>query len=403
VNGHLEKRSKSSWTVVIELGRDAQGRKRRIRRAVKGPKRLAERVLRELLQELEAGTYVETPKITLADWLRQWLEYHKHSLAPSTVAAYSTIIEKHIAPSIGDIPLASVTPAILESHYAAMLDRGYSTTTVHHNHVVLHKALAKAVRQRLLASNPADAVEPPRPGKWQARALEPEDAMKLLEAIKGDRDYVLIYLALLTGLRRGELCALKWSDVDLERGTITVTRTVLMLRGKHVFGKPKTEAGRRTVCLPPTAVTLLREYRKRQLRSGSTHEEGFVFCNPDGSPLNPSSLSRRFKDLVRRAGLPDLRFHDLRHTHATWLFVQGVHPKVAQERLGHGQISTTMDIYSHVMPGLQKEAAARIEELLGAGKNRWASNGPQLGQKRRSMQATHKAKDLINDGAGGGI
>ncbi len=196
----------------------------------------------------------------------------------------------------------------------------------------------------------------------ELRTLNAEEAQRLLEAAKGDRLEALLVLALTTGMRQGELLGLQWEDVDLKTGTVYIRRTLLELKGKLTLGETKSGRNRR-VDLPDIAVETLREHRKRMLAEG--HPGPWVFCDTQGGPIRKSNLTRRwFKPLLQRAGLPDIRFHDLRHTAATLLLTLGVHPKIVQERLGHSQISLTLDTYSHVLPSMQREAARKLDTLF---------------------------------------
>lgn len=225
----------------------------------------------------------------------------------------------------------------------------------------------------MLPRNVADSVDAPRPRRPQVKVLDPEGVRSLLKAAEGHRDYAIIHTAVYTGLRRGELVALRWSDVDLDRGVLYVRQSMQRLGGQFVFREPKTKKARRQVVLPRPTIAVLKAVRRQQaenkLRLGPEYKDhDLVFCNPDGTPLDPGELSHRFANLAKKAGYPGLRLHDLRHTHATLLLAQGVHPKVVQERLGHENISTTLDIYSHVLPGLQEAAVRGLEQALGDGR-----------------------------------
>ncbi len=378
--GHVEKRSKNAWSIVIDLGRDpATGRRRRIRRSVKGAtKRQAEAELRRLLGEVEQGTYVEPTRLTLGDYLRRWLDDSaRPRLAPTTTANYETLIERHIIPALGRVPLAALQPLHLQEFYLGRLEGGrvrgsggVSPRTVVLIHTVLHAALKQAVRWQLLSRNPADCVDVPRSRRPRVRTLSAEELPSFLEVIRGHRDEHLIQMALYTGLRRGELLALRWEDVDLEARSVRVRHGLVRTDGGMTLAGPKTKRSQRQVTVSDVALGILREVRRQQaeqkLRLGSRyHDGGYVFCNSDGSLIDPSSVTHRFADLARATGFPGLRFHDLRHTHATLLLMQGIHPKVVQDRLGHETITTTLDTYSHVLPTLQREAAAAIDAAIG--------------------------------------
>ncbi|MDQ7794103.1 MAG: site-specific integrase [bacterium] len=379
--GHVEKRSKNAWSIVIDLGRDsATGQRQRIRRTVKGAtKRQAEAELRRLLAEVEAGTYVEPTKLTLGEYLRRWLaDGPGQRVRPRTLEDYARVAERHIVPALGHVRLSALQPLQIQELYSRLLEDGrldgtgsLSPRSVQLVHVVLHSALRQAVRWLLIVRNPADAVDVPRPRRRQPPMLRPDALTRLLEAARGHRDETLVQFALMTGMRRGELLALTWEAVDLERRVVQVYRALARVPGGSAPAEaPKTKRSRRQVALPVAAVQLLRDLRRRQLedrlRAGPTYQDqDLVFCNADGSRIYPDAVSHRFRAISLQAGLGGFRFHDLRHAHATWLLAQGVHPKVVQERLGHEAVSTTLDIYSHVVPTLQREAADAIDATIG--------------------------------------
>lgn len=231
-------------------------------------------------------------------------------------------------------------------------------------HYVLHKALKQAVRWGYITRNPADMVDLPKPHKEEMKVLTIEQVKVLLKAAREDWFYAMYVTALTTGLRQGELLGLQWNDIDLTRGTITVKRTLKELNGKLLIGEPKSKSARRTVTLPIRTITVLSEYQQVQIDRGLT-SKGFVFTDRRGGPVRPQNmLKRSFKPLLMKTGLPNIRFHDLRHTHATILLQQEVNPKLVQERLGHSSISLTLDTYSHVLPNMQWGVASKLNEVF---------------------------------------
>ena len=237
-------------------------------------------------------------------------------------------------------------------------------------HSTLHKALSGAVSDGLIPRNAAD-VKAPRPTPKEMHPLYEEEARTFLETTRGDPFEALYVLALTTGLRRGEHLGLRWDDVDLERGTLRVGRALVREGGRHAVGETKTRRGRRQVNLTPRTVKALRTHRKRQLEEklrliGLYEDNGLIFTTHRGTPVNPENLVKRsFKPLLREANLPDIRFHDLRHTCATLLLGRGVHPKLVQELLGHATIAMTLDTYSHYLPSMGDAAAGAMREALG--------------------------------------
>jgi len=273
-------------------------------------------------------------------------------------------------PRIGHIKLVKLSPLDLQRLYADRLDSGLSSTTVHHLHVVLHRLLKQAVRLGINSSNVTEAVDAPRRTLLEITTWNAEQVSRFLAA--ADEHYLAVFwrLALLTGMRRGELLGLKWEDIDLDRGSLAVRRT--LSRGKGgtwELSQPKTASGRRSIALPASCVTSLRKHKATQnaerLRLGEIwDDQDFVFTNRTGGPLHVNSLALQFAKLTKATALPKIRFHDLRHTSATLLLAQGVNPKIVQERLGHADISMTLNRYSHVTPDMQRLAADALDEAF---------------------------------------
>lgn len=377
MRGHLEKRHKSGWTIIIEAGRDPQtGKRRRIVRGFQGNKKAAEEEMRRLMGELERGSPLIPGKLTMQEFLEAWFESHSENLAASTAASYRRIIHRHLVPALGQIPLTKLQPLHIQSYHTHVLRAGrlngpggLSARTGQYHHAVLREALQQAVRWQLIPRNPADAVRAPRPKRAETRVLAADEVRQLLESAVGQRDYELIVTALGTGARQGELLALRWRDVDLEARTMTISRSLQRVDGQYLIKDTKTRKGRRSIPLPAQVVEMLRALKTTQ----AGDQDGLIFNN-NGRPVNAGNLSHRFGNLARRTGLMGLRFHDLRHTHASLLLQAGVHPKVVQERLGHETISVTLDTYSHVLPGLQEAAVTKLENALGTD---WAPIGPR--------------------------
>ncbi|WP_027718778.1 site-specific integrase [Desulfovirgula thermocuniculi] len=370
--GHLEKRSNKSWTIVVELGRDpVTGKRKRLKKAFRGTKKEAEKELARLLTEIEKGTYVEPTKLTFGEYLLRWLDdYCRPNLAPSTFDSYQRIIKKHIIPALGAIPMAKLQPMHLQSYYSEKLG-ALAQRTVQYHHRIIREALNHAMKWQLIPRNVADAVQAPRAKRPEISVPGLQEIKQLLEAARDHQDYALICTAIFTGMRRAELLGLKWEDVDTNTGTISVRRTLQRLpETGFIFTEPKSQKSRRQVLIPPVLVEILKEHRRRQLenrmRLGEKYQDhGLVFPRQDGQPEDPSNISHRFKALVDKLGLSGLRFHDLRHLHATILLAQGVHPKVVQERLGHQTVTLTLDTYSHVIPTIQKEVVEKLQDLFG--------------------------------------
>lgn len=344
---------------------------KRIYRRVSAPTRKeCEERLREAIQKAATDHSVREERLTVRDFLDRWLASVEPTVRPATHRRYADLVRLHIAPVLGEIRLSKLSPLDLQRLYADRLAAGLSTTTVHHLHVMLHRALRQALRWGFVDRNVSEMTDAPRRTLPDVMTWDDQQAAAFLAAADATDLAALWRLALLTGMRRGELLGLKWEDVDLDRGVLSVRRT--LSRGKGgtwELGTPKTAAGRRSIALPASCIGALRKRRVAQnaerLRLGSIWtDHDFVFTNPTGGPLHVNSLMVAYERLVRTAGVPRIRFHDLRHTSATLMLANGVHPKIVQERLGHADISMTLNRYSHVTPGMQRDAADTLDAAL---------------------------------------
>lgn len=380
MRGHITKRGKNSYSIAISLGKDpVTGKYKQQWVSVKGTKKDAEKRLGELLHQLDTGTFMKPGKTTLGEYLERWLkDYVVPNLAPKTAEGYEHIIRRHLIPALGGIPLMQLKPENLQRYYAEKLSKGrcdgegaLSPRTVRHHHVTLHGALESAVKWGLLLRNPADGVSPPRYQRPECHTLSEDDVHTFLEAARQTPYFALFHTALYSGMRRSELLALRWSDIDLLLCQIYVTRTLHHLRdGDIVFRAPKTAKGRRMIALSPSAVSILREHKEKQKLDRAMlgiplKDDDLVFSDLEGRPLLPDTVTHAWIKLVRRIGLKGIRLHDARHSHASLMLKAGTHPKIVQERLGHASIQITLDTYSHVAPGLQEAAAESFDKLLG--------------------------------------
>jgi integrase len=342
------------------------------RRTVYGKTRAeaAER-LTKAMADRDGGLFFDAGSLTVAEYLDGWLrDSVRDTVRASTYERNEQIMRLHIKPALGKLKLKSLTPAHVQGLYRDRLDSGLAPATVHKVHVILHKALAQAVRWSLVPRNVSESVRPPRPTPEEMCPLSPEEARRLLEAARGNKLEVLYVLAIHTGMRQGELLALKWQDVNLENATIGIRRTLTKSGGRLLLGETKTKKSCRTVRLTETVVRSLREHLARQMedigRLGDLYkDDGLVFTSGVGTVINPTNLRKRsFATLLERANLPRIRFHDLRHTCATLLLGRNVHPKYVQELLGHANIAITLDTYSHVIPGMGDQTARAMEDVL---------------------------------------
>ncbi len=332
--------------------------------------------IKKLLSEQQQGMLPVNSKATVQEYIEKWLEeVHKPLVKLSTYNLYQTIVRIYIVPDLGHIKLQSLTPQHIQSFYSKKLKAGLSPKSINNIHGVLHKALANAVRWNLLARNVCDLVTPPRLVRTEKTVLTIEQARLLLAEVKEHNLEGFLTLALVTGMRVGEIMALHWSDIDLQQGSIQVRRTVNYIKGHgYVESDPKTTKSRRRINLPRFVVNVLLKHQEKQARQRDSNEgwveQGLVFTNSVGGHMARTTLRETFNRILKKAGLPHVRFHDLRHGAATILLSWGVHPKVVQEILGHSQISMTLDTYSHVLPSMQREVTEKWDdwdEGAGAG------------------------------------
>jgi integrase len=325
------------------------------------------------MADRDGGLVYDAGSMSVGEYLNGWLKDSlRGTVRASTVERHEINIRVHIVPTLGRLKLKTLTPANVRGLHREKLDAGLSPATVRKIHSTLHKALAQAVADGLLPRNAAD-VRAPRPMPEEMRPLSEDEARRFLDTASeaGDRYEALYVLAITTGLRRGELLALRWEDADLERGTLRVGRSLTREKGRYLMGDTKTKKGRRRVNLTPRTVAALKAHRKRQLEervrlAGLREDRGLIFSTQTGAIVSPENLVKRsFKPLLKRAGLPEVRFHDLRHTCATTLRGRSVHPKLVQELLGHATVAMTLDTYSHYLPSMGDQAGGAMGEAFG--------------------------------------
>ncbi|MCP4309346.1 MAG: site-specific integrase [bacterium] len=373
MRGHIAKKGNRYYAVVYEGIDAATGKPRHRWHAAGETRKGAEKILGDLVKRMHDGDYRSPDKITLGDYLLQrWLPSKRTRVKPSTASAYERNIRLHINPNIGLIPLQKLQPEDLDELYVKLLTEGkrngsgggLSAKSVRNVHATIQSALSDATRKGTVFRNVADIADPPsisRSGRsmnvWTSDQLR-----AFLEGITGHDLYPLYFLAATTGMRRGELAGLRWRNVDLDAARLTVNQQVVSVEYELIEDDLKTASSRRTIDLDDQTVAMLRRHRRHQLEermaSGQRGDDGFVFARPDASPVHPDLISQTFQRFMDHSELPRIRLHDLRHTHATILLQQSVHPKVVSERLGHSSIAFTMTVYQHVMPGMQAEAAA---------------------------------------------
>jgi integrase len=369
--GTIASRSPGSHRIRISSGLDPVTGKRRFETATfRGTLTEAKKELTRLLGDIDKGKHVDASRATVGDWLDTWIAAAKAKVSPKTHERYAEIVRCYLKPALGAVLLKKLKPADIEAAYAKF-DRTPSPLTRRHIHAILRAALDRAVELGQLASNPAarQTKHLPKVERQPVVTLTVEQSGRLLDAIRHTTTYWPVLIALATGMRRGEILALRWKNVDLDSGAIRVVESLEQTKAGIRFKSPKSGKSR-AVPLPRFAVDALREWKRKQaeamLRLGVRQDpETLVCAREDGRPKQPDSLTHEFTYLIGRADVPRVRFHDLLHSHATHLLGQGVHPKIVQERLGHSTISITLDLYSHVSDTMQSQAVVQLDRAFG--------------------------------------
>lgn len=376
MNGSIRRRSKDSWELTIDLGKDASGKRKRKFVAVKGTKVLAQQKLREILIDQHKGIPISVASITVAQWLSRWMaEYVIPNARQKTIERYRGIIHKHIVPVVGHVVLSKLTPSDIQTMEAGLTNKGMAPKGVELVHTVISGAYKYALRMEFVWRNPAKAVTPP---KVTRREVEPPDiaSVKRLLALAEQEEHPLfpaLHLIAYSGLRRGEALGLRHQDINLEAGIMSVVQSIGRSLEKGIIIEPtKTNAGRRAVDLDDGTVDVLRAHIGRQLLrrmelEGLYQDEGLLFPGPIGEPLNPMTLTRVYQSFAKRLGMERARLHDLRHFHASVMLQNGASLLLVSRRLGHASVATTGDVYGHLMPGAQKEAANAFARAMDRG------------------------------------
>ena len=361
----------------------ADGKRKQLRRRGFQTKAKAQTELTKVLGDMQRGSFVKPSRTKVADYLNEWIAGLPASgRRPSTIASYAANVRVNVLPTLGGVELQSLTALQLDALYSSLLARGLSMRSVRYVHTIIGKALADAERKGIVARNVARLATPPAASATRAPDMQfwtPAQLRAFLSGIEGHHHYPILRLAAMTGMRRGELCGLRWGDVDLDAGTISVQKSTVAIAGKVVAGDVKTKRSRRVLDIDAATTAALRRWRttqleQRMLMGAGWSDTGLVFTDPTGAGWKPDTVSQAFDRLVTpakkatraeiEARPPRIRFHDLRHTHATHLLAAGVNIKVASERLGHASVAFTLDVYAHVMPGQQADAAAAVAALV---------------------------------------
>ncbi len=369
MRGSIRKRGKS-YTLTIDTGKDADGKRVQHFQTFR-TLAMAEAALGEMLKQAQDGILGKPTRLTTGKYLQQWLEdYAAIHVRPTTLRGYRSIVEHHLIPAIGTVPLASLQPHHVQHAQRRALEAGLSARTVIQHHRVLSEALKHAESWGMVNRNVAGLVKPPRPSYHEARFLDADEAARLIDSARGTRYFIPLALSLMTGLRRGELLGLQWRDVDLDKDSIQVNRALHYLPGRGLlFQEVKSVHSRRQVALSPNAALLLRSHRERVEATeaeagGSLAPNALVFGLPTGRPLSPNTLTHAFHRIARAAGIEGAHLHSLRHSHASLLLSQGASLKDIQARLGHSTIAITADLYAHITEQQRRETAAKFDQAL---------------------------------------
>jgi integrase len=377
MKGSIRERSPGRWAIILDLYDSVTGERRRKWHSFKGTKRQAQTECSRLITKMEEGDYVEPAKLTLAQFFVQWLEHIKPNVSAKTHERY----EQHtrtIGKFIGGKVLSDLQPIHISQCYAKAV-QGLAPRTVHHLHRVLYSALGQAERWRIINRNPAALLEKkdrPKIEKKPVTVIDAATAAKVFDAARDGRLFVPLILAILCGLRRGEITALQWKSIDLDRAQLAVVASTEQLDTGAVRDKETKSGKARTIAMPAMVVEELRKWKLAQaeelLRLGmKASAETKVFTCEDGSTMQPHSLTSAMSEFLKPWGMT---LHRLRHSHASHLLAANIHPKVVQERLGHSGIGITMDLYSHLMPNMQGEAAMAVDAALRAAINKAADD-----------------------------
>ena len=370
MRGHIQERGKGRWRIKVYVGRDATGRKRYAQRTVAGKHSDAERELSRLLVEVDAGRVVASPAMTLDELLDRWLDVKRPAVEPSTWCSYEWVARRYVRPALGTRKVGSLRPIDLDLLYSELSGRGLSMRTVRICHTVLRQSLEQARRWGFIAGSPAVDASPPPQHRREAMPPTVEQVLRLVDAaLEEDSPFgTYLWVTAATGCRRGEVCALRWTDVDLDRREVTIRRAIVQVGGTLREKDTKSHQSRR-VALDEATVGLLRRHRLRQRETAMALgvrllDDALLFADPEGRHWRPDVCTNRFGRLRARLGLDHVRLHDLRHFVASVLIDGGIPISTVSTRLGHSQMSTTLNLYTHAIPATDQRAADYLGALL---------------------------------------
>lgn len=370
--GHLKPRENKdgskSYQIVIELDRDPiTGKRIRHYKSVKGTKKQANAMLLTMLAQYNSGNVVNTSTLRLGTWVDQYVQNYLPNIEATTRDSYEEKIRNHIKPSLGTIPLNILNANTIQTWVNDMIKKGLSPKTIRNTFNVLNPALKKAVLLRMLPHNPCEGVALPKLQKPKVNIYNQAQSKQILSAARGTDSYLLVLLGLTVGMRRGEMAALKWENIDFAQRTIKVCESRVHANKTVIEKDPKSEAGNRTIVVGSDVIAELSKAKKaydEKAKEPWFRDLGFVICKEDGTPYHPDSLTQKWERFTKRNNLPHIKLHGLRHTNATTLMAAGVNPKVVQKILGHSDVSVTLNTYTHVLPSMDQEAADKLNNIL---------------------------------------
>ncbi|MED4676802.1 site-specific integrase [Bacillus nitratireducens] len=370
MNGSVKKDKKTGkYFYIVDIGIDPlTGKRKQKKKRGFTSKKEAENALTKLLSEVHTGIYVEPSKLSYGEYLQDWFNTKKHSVGIQTAKVLKGYLNSRIIPSLGNIKLAKLTSLHMQNYVNSLRDEGLKRGTIEKIIKLIRNSLEHAIDLELITKNVAAKTKLPKGDKEELTVWNEQEVQLFLKATQDSRYSMVFHMALVTGMRQGELLGVRWKDVNLEKGHLTISQT-LSHDGKTFLLGGKTKSSLRKILLPASTVAKLKKHRtfvlKEKLSQGEEYQyNDLVMCTPSGTPINPANVRRSLNALIKKAAVPRIRFHDLRHTHATLLLAKGVNVKVISERLGHSNIKITLDTYSHVLPTMQEDAVNKIEEIL---------------------------------------
>lgn len=369
MKGSYFKRGKT-WTYVVDIGKDNTGKRKQKKKGGFKTKKEAEKACNELIAQVNKGEFIEPSRLTLKEFLHEWMETAaKQTLRITTLEAHDSSIRNHINPELGAIRLNQLMPIHIQKFYAKKLDEGLSPSSVLRIHSVLSSSLGQAVKWQLIPKNPVNQVARPKKNNNTVKTWTPDDVNHFLTYTKGGYLHIAYLLAIYTGMRRGEILGLRWEDCDFEQGTLSIRQTLVSSKKGLIFEDTKSIKSRRMIVVTDEVIEALKRHKRQQNKNklllGEAYQDHqLVVCTRKGTPMSPRNLNRHYSRMIKLTGVPKVRFHDLRHSHATIMLQLGEHPKVVSERLGHSGTNITMETYSHVLPSIQTNAAEKFSQAL---------------------------------------